>query len=261
MVAKGVGPTHEVGRVHSVETCGTVDGPGLRYVLFLSGCPLRCTYCHNPETQGRPCGEVKTVDEVLTDLSRYRRFLRRGGLTVSGGEPLMQPAFTTALVRGAHEAGFHTAMDTSGVLGARAPDELLDAVDLVLLDIKAGTEETFHSLTGGRLSSVLRFAKRLDERGISVWVRFVLAPGLTDAMADVDGVAAIVSGLGNVERVEILPMHHLGAVKYQALGRAHPIAQLRAPSSDDMQRVRDVFADRGVEVVLASKVSAPKATV
>ncbi|MEM6363774.1 MAG: 4Fe-4S cluster-binding domain-containing protein, partial [Planctomycetota bacterium] len=131
------------GCVHSVETCGTVDGPGLRYVLFLSGCPLRCQYCHNPDTQGKSSGQRRTAGEVASDMVRYRNFIRCGGVTISGGEPLVQPRFTHAILHLARQAGLHTALDTSGFLGARATDDLLACTDLVLLDIKSFVPTTY----------------------------------------------------------------------------------------------------------------------
>jgi pyruvate formate lyase activating enzyme len=234
------------GHVHSVETCGTVDGPGTRYVLFLSGCPLRCQYCHNPDTRGRSSATVKDVDEVVADVLRYRNFIRRGGLTISGGEPLMQPDFVRAIFQKVKAAGIHTALDTSGFLGESADDDLLAATDLVLLDIKSGLRETYRNVTGVALEPTLRFAKRLDAMGKPVWIRFVLVPGLTDAEDNIRAVAEFVATLGNVARVEVLPFHQFGLGKYAELRMDYPLKDTPAAEEADVARARSIFAEAGV---------------
>jgi pyruvate formate lyase activating enzyme len=239
------GPSTE-GFIEAVETCGAVDGPGVRYVVFTRGCPLRCLYCHNPETQGPARGRRVPASEVLDDLLRYKPFLRRGGLTVSGGEPLMQPAFVHALFRGAREAGLHTALDTSGFLGERASDALLADCDLVLLDIKSGDPATHRQATGVGVERTLRFARRLSAMGKPVWIRFVLVPGLTDAEANIDALAAFVATLENVERVEILPFHKMGEHKYAERGLAYQLTDTPAASEEDVARAREIFARHGL---------------
>lgn len=238
-----------LGHIHSVETCGTVDGPGLRYVLFTSGCPLRCLYCHNPDSQGKPCGSVKTAEEVLTDVLRYRNFIKRGGLTISGGEPLMQPDFVHAVFKGAKAAGLHTALDTSGFLGYKASDALLEDVDLVLLDIKSWNPATYQKVTGVAIGPTLEFADRLDALGKPVWIRFVLVPGLTDAESNIDGLAKFIATLGNVERVEILPFHKMGERKYRELGIPYTLADTQPPSEEQVDRARSIFAHYGIKTV------------
>ncbi|MDQ8205334.1 pyruvate formate-lyase-activating protein [Pelagicoccus sp. SDUM812003] len=238
-----------LGNIHSIETCGTVDGPGLRYILFLSGCPLRCQYCHNPDAQGRPRGELKSASDVLADVVRYKNFLRKGGLTISGGEPLMQPDFLHAVFKGAKEAGIHTALDTSGFLGYKASDELLENVDLVLLDIKSWNPSTYREVTGVDLSPTLEFADRLSDMGKPVWIRFVLVPGLTDAESNIDGLAQYVSTLENVERVEILPFHKMGEDKYKRLGLPYQLENTPTPSAEEVERARCIFARYGVKAI------------
>lgn len=235
------------GHVHSVETCGTVDGPGLRYVLFTSGCPLRCLYCHNPDTQGRPCAVVQTAGNALDEVLRYRNFIRHGGLTISGGEPLVQPEFVHAVLAGAKAAGIHTALDTSGFLGHKASDALLESVDLVLLDIKSWLPATYQKTTGCRLEPTITFARRLDALHKPTWIRFVLVPGLTDAEENIDGLAAFVATLGNVERVEILPFHKMGESKYEALGMRYQLIDTPAPTVEQVDHARRIFARHGVE--------------
>jgi pyruvate formate lyase activating enzyme len=235
------------GWVHSWDLSTGVDGPGTRLVVFLSGCPLRCLYCHNPDTWCKRDGTQTELEELAGLMGRYRPFIgcAGGGFTVSGGEPLQQPAFTRALLESARDAGLHTALDTSGFLGRRADDALIDACDLVLLDIKAGTEATHRRLTRRPLAPTLEFAERLAARGTPVWVRYVLVPGLTDDPREVDGVAAFTAGLGNVERVDVLPFHKLGARKYAKLGIPFPLADTPAPSEELVRQVRARFAAGG----------------
>lgn len=237
------------GFIHSVETCGTVDGPGLRYVLFLHGCPLRCLYCHNPDTQGRPCGISKTAAEALEDILRYRKFIRKGGLTISGGEPLMQPDFVHAIMAGAKAEGLHTALDTAGFLGHQASDDLLQEVDLVLLDIKSWDKDVYKQATGTRIEPTIAFARRLQALEKKAWIRFVLVPGLTDSDKNIDGLAAFVASLDNVERVEILPFHKMGENKYTASGMHYQLAETPVPSDAQVERAHAIFAEHGIKAV------------
>jgi pyruvate formate lyase activating enzyme len=236
-----------IGWVHSWDLSTGVDGPGTRLVVFLSGCPLRCLYCQNPDTWCKRDGTETELGELAALMSRYRPFIGAagGGFTVSGGEPLQQPAFTRALLEAARDAGLHTALDTSGFLGRRADDALLDACDLVLLDIKAGTEATHRRLTRRPLAPTLEFARRLAARGTPVWVRYVLVPGLTDDPGEVDRVADFTAGLANVERVDVLPFHKLGAPKYARIGIPFPLAHTPTPSEELVRQVRARFAASG----------------
>ena len=189
---------------------------------------------------------------MVTLATRYRRFIQvaGGGVTVSGGEPLLQPAFTRELLSRCHDdLGLHTALDTSGFLGVRADDALLDATDLVLLDVKAGNPQTYRRVTGtGRLAPTLRFAQRLADRGTPIWIRYVLVPGLTDAVDEVERVADVAAGLATVQRVEVLPFHRLGAHKYAELGLTFPLADTEPPDAGLLTRVRGQFAARGLTV-------------
>jgi pyruvate formate lyase activating enzyme len=245
--ATGVPSPDTEGFVHSVETCGTVDGPGVRYVLFLHGCPLRCQYCHNPDAQGKPSGETLTAEAAFADVLKYKSFIRKGGLTISGGEPLMQPDFVHAMFSLAKEAGMHTTLDTSGFVGHKASDALLDLTDLVLLDIKSFSPMTHKIVTGVCVDQTLKFAQRLDARGNKVWIRFVLVPGLTDHEKNIDGLAQYVSELGNVERVEILPFHKMGEDKYKRSGLPYKLGNTPTPTSDQIERARAIFARHGVD--------------
>jgi pyruvate formate lyase activating enzyme len=236
----------QAGHVAAVETSGMVDGPGLRYVVFLGGCPLRCQYCHNPDMQGPASGQHRTVAEVIEDLLKYRGFMRRGGLTISGGEPMLQPAFVSALTKVAKAYGIHVALDTSGFLGDNATDALLRDLDLVLLDIKGGLPETYKRTTGVRLEPTLAFAQRLEALQVPMWVRFVLVPGLTDAEENIEPVASFVASLQAVERVEILPFHKLGECKYDALGKPYQLRDTPTPTPEAIDHARAIFARHGI---------------
>ena len=203
----------ELASMHSWELVTGVDGPGTRMTVFLSGCPLRCLYCHNPDTMFAAKGQPVRLSDLVGRLKRYRMIFRTtgGGLTVSGGEPLMQPAFVGRLLHEAKQLGIHTAIDTSGFLGVNASDALLDDLDLVLLDIKSGIPEVYRKATGRELQPTLDFAQRLSERGTEeVWIRFVLVPGLTDAVENVEAVAGIVEQISVVTRVEVMAFHQIG---------------------------------------------------
>jgi pyruvate formate lyase activating enzyme len=239
------------GRLHSWDLSVGVDGPGTRFVAFTAGCPLRCLYCANPDTWRMRNGTVTDSGAVLADVRRYTRFITTagGGFTVSGGEPLLQPAFTGALLAGARDLGLHTALDTSGFLGARADEDLLDACSLVLLDVKSWDRALYRRLTGRDLHPTLTFARRLADRGTRVWVRFVLVPGLTDDADNVGGVARFVAGLGNVERVDVLPFHRLAAHKYQDLGLRFPLAEVEPPDEATVARAVGQFRGAGLVAV------------
>jgi len=226
-----------MGRVHSIETAGLLDGPGIRQVIFLSGCPLRCRYCHNPDTVDFSGGKLCSAEDLLADLARRRAFLRKGGLTLSGGEPLVQTEFTKALLRGAKALGLHTAVDTSGYLGARVDDELIELTDLWLLDIKSFDPATYKKVTGVEVAPTLAFARRLAERKRPLWIRFVLVPGLTDEAANIDGVAGFVASLGSaVEHVEVLPFHKMGEAKWAACGVTYMLGTPRRPRQKPPRR-------------------------
>jgi len=237
-----------IGRVHSWDMSTGVDGPGTRFVLFLSGCPLRCQYCQNPDTWHMRDGTPTTVDQVMDDIENSAAFLRAsgGGVTISGGEPLLQHAFTAEILHRCEELGLHTALDTSGYLGAAADDELLADTDLVLLDIKSFDIRVYEQLTGRRLAPTLSFAGRLDALGIRIWIRYVLVPGWTDDPTAVEGLATFIAGLGNVERVDVLPFHKLGASKYEALGLPFPLRDTPTPDTALVDRVREQFRAHGL---------------
>jgi pyruvate formate lyase activating enzyme len=240
------------GYIHSVETVGSVNGPGVRYTVYTSGCMLRCLYCHNPDTWHMRLGEHVDVTKVLDDIGQYAAFISTagGGLTVSGGEPLLQPRFVKNLLAGAKSRyGLHTCLDTSGALGARADDELLDNTDLVLLDIKSGDPERYRRVTSAELQPTLDFARRLSGRGNLMWIRYVLVPGVTDQPDNIAPVADFVATLDHIDRVEVLPYHSFGEQKYQALGWRYTLQGLEPPSSEQVVAAQDIFRERGLPVL------------
>jgi pyruvate formate lyase activating enzyme len=255
--------TGELGSVHSWELVTAVDGPGTRLTVFLSGCPLRCLYCHNPDTLLMKDGEPVLASDILDRVRRYVPAFAatRGGLTLSGGEVLQQPAFAARLLRGAKELAVHTAVDTSGFLGTAMTDDMIADTDLVLLDVKAGDPEVYQEVTGGELAPTLEFGRRLAHSGlpgafgeghpVEVWVRFVLVPGLTDDVRNVDLVASYAAELnairpGTVTRVEVLAFHNMALDKWQVLGREYALAGTPAPTPELLERVREQFRAKGL---------------
>jgi pyruvate formate lyase activating enzyme len=235
------------GYVHSYESSSRYDGPGLRVVLFVSGCLLRCSYCHNPDTWHLKDGTYVSAQQVIDRLRQFAPALRSldGGLTISGGEPMVQLSFTGRILAAAKQMGLHTAIETSGFLGDRVDDRYLSSLDLVLLDIKSSNPETYRSVTGRDLAPTLRFAERLATIGKPAWVRFTLVPGFTDDPANVDGVARFVAPMKNVEWVEVQPFHQLGAFKWKAMGLDYKHLNTPTPTPELIARVIDQFRAAG----------------
>jgi pyruvate formate lyase activating enzyme len=235
------------GYAHSYESSSRYDGPGLRLVLFLSGCLLRCTYCHNPDTWHLKDGTRVSVRQVLDRLRSFVPALRAldGGLTISGGEAMVQLAFVRSILAGAKQMGLHTAIETSGFLGDRADEKFLASLDLVLLDIKSSNPETYRKVTGRDLAPTLRFAERLAAINKPVWVRFTLVPGHTDDPANVEGIAKFVAPMKNVQWVEVQPFHQLGAFKWKAMNLEYKHADTWPPSAFLTNRVIEQFRAAG----------------
>lgn len=239
------------GYIHSVETLGTVDGPGVRFVVFTQGCPHRCLYCHNPDTWRLKGGKLVASADLLDQIENASTFLQRarGGVTISGGEPLAQPKFVASILRGCKEMNLHTALDTTGFLGKKVSDAMLNDIDLVLLDIKSYDPETYRRVCGVDLEPTLDFARRLESLGRKMWIRFVLVPGLTDAQANVEGLADFVASLKMVERVEVAPFHKMGEFKWKELRMPYQLAGTEAPTPESVAEVRRAFSSRGLVVV------------
>ena len=239
-----------VGYVHSYEVGSTVDGPGLRFVGFLTGCLLRCQFCHNPDTWHKRNGHQVPVSRAMRQIGKYAKVLKLsgGGITLSGGEPMVQRKFVTQVFRRCKALGMHTAMETSGRLGDRFTDAELQDIDLQILDIKGGDPATFQKVSGHPQAPTLEFARRLSALGRPAWIRFVLVPGHTDSHDNVEKLAEFVAGLRNVERVEILPFHQMGREKWHKLGVAYPMDDVEPPTHALTERVRTQFRDRGLTV-------------
>ena len=235
------------GYVHSYETSSRYDGPGLRAVLFVSGCLLRCTYCHNPDTWHLKDGTYISAQQVVDRLGQFASALRAldGGLTISGGEVMVQLAFTKRILAGAKQMGLHTAIETSGFLGDRVDDSYLSVLDLVLLDIKSSNPDTYKAVTGRDLAPTLRFAERLAKMNKPVWVRFTLVPGHTDDPANVEGIAKFVAPMKNVEWVEVQPFHKMGEFKWKAMNLEYKHANTEPPTPELTKRVIEQFRAAG----------------
>ena len=236
------------GRIHSFETFGTKDGPGIRFVFFMQGCPLRCLYCHNPDTW-RP-NEAKyelTPQQALDEVIKVKAFVK-GGVTVSGGEPMLQPEFVLELFKLCKTAGIHTAIDTSGFLFNDKTEEVLSYTDLVLLDIKHINPDKYKELTARPLEPTLNFIEYLAEINKPVWLRYVLVPHFTDNEEDLHEWARYVSQFKNVERVDILPFHQMGIHKWEQIGQEYKLKDINPPSDQELKKAETIFKSYGLNV-------------
>lgn len=237
------------GYIHSIESCGTVDGPGLRYIVFTQGCLLRCQFCHNPDTWGIGKGKEVSVEEIMADLKSYLPFIKasNGGITVSGGEPLLQLDFLYELFTECKKLGIHTTIDSSG--GCYSHDEefqaklakVLEVTDLILLDIKHINSQKHLKLTGKPNEHILEFAKLLSDYKKPVWIRHVLVPGITDDREDLKELNKFINQLTNVDKIEILPYHKLGVYKWEALGLRYPLDGVEPPTAEMIQMASDIL--------------------
>ncbi|QOR46204.1 pyruvate formate-lyase-activating protein [Trueperella pecoris] len=238
----------EVGSLHSWELVTAMDGPGTRMTVFFAGCPLRCLYCHNPDTLHAREGTTVTAEAILDRMSRYKAVFNvsNGGVTFSGGEPLMQPAFLANLLRGATEMGIHTAIDTSGFLGRNLTDQMMADADLFLLDVKSGLPDYYERTTGRPLQPTIDFGRRLSAANKEIWARFVLVPGLTDDVANVEAAAAIMKEWTSLSRVEVLPFHQMARDKWASLGMDYQLKDVVPPSKEHTEHVREIFRSHGL---------------
>ena len=231
-------------RIHSIESFGTVDGPGIRFVLFLQGCHLQCKYCHNRDTWDIKGGELKTLDDIFEKIKRYKNYmmLSGGGVTVTGGEPLLQVKFLIELFKKLKEEGIHTCIDTSGIVAITDDvKELLKYTDLVLLDIKHIDDEKCKKLVGVSNKRELEFAQYLSDNNIKIWIRQVLVPGYTDDEEDLEKLNKFIKSLKTVENVQILPYHSMGKFKWEKLGNKYELEDVRTANQDDVDRVKKVL--------------------
>lgn len=233
------------GRIHSTESFGAVDGPGVRFVIFFQGCPMRCAYCHNPDTWDPAGGTEMTVDELYEKYDRNKEFYKKGGVTATGGEPTFQIDFLTELFTKFHENGVHTCLDTSGITFDRKDaakwDELMKVTDLVMLDIKRFDRDGHKELTGHYNDNILDFARYLSEIGKPMWVRFVCVPGVTDEDAELKEYGRFLGSLKNVEALDVLPYHLLGVKKYEALGIKYRLEGVEAATAAAAAAKKDII--------------------
>lgn len=237
------------GRIHSIETCGTVDGPGLRYVIFTQGCLLRCQFCHNPDTWKLNKGKEMSVQEIIHDIKTYLPFFQAsgGGVTVSGGEPLLQLEFLIELFKECKKLGIHTTIDSSGGCFSRSPqfmeklEELLPLTDLVLLDIKEIDPVKHKDLTGLSNDHILDFAQYLAEKNVPVWIRHVLVPTISDNDEDLTKLSEFIKTLNNVEKIEVLPYHKLGIYKWESLGLEYKLKHVEPPTDERVRNAEKIL--------------------
>ena len=237
-----------IGHIHSFESFGTVDGPGIRFVVFMQGCPLRCQYCHNPDTWAAG-GQEYSAEEVAKRVLRYKNYFGdKGGVTVSGGEPLLQIDFIVELFTILKAQGIHTCVDTSGITFKKDNEavvekhkKLLAVTDLFLLDIKHINDEACKKLTGHSNKNTLAFAKFLSENGTKLWIRQVLVPNITDDEEDLKKLRAFIDTLATVEKVEVLPYHTMGVVKYEKLGLDYPLKDVSAPAKERVSHAKELL--------------------
>ena len=237
-----------IGRIHSFESFGTVDGPGIRFVVFLQGCPLRCQYCHNPDTW-KAGGEEYTAEEIATRALKYKNYFGdNGGVTLTGGEPLIQMDFVIELFKILKEKGIHTCVDTSGItFNPDSPEsvdkhkELLKVTDLFLLDIKHIDEEACKKLTGHSNKNTLAFANFLSDHGKKMWIRQVIVPGITDSEKSLKRTREFLDTLKTVEKVKVLPYHTMGVVKYEKLGLEYPLKGVEAPTKESVEQAKRIL--------------------
>jgi len=235
------------GYVHSTESCGTVDGPGLRFVVFLQGCPMRCAYCHNPDTWQPQTGNTMTVDEIMEMFNSKRQFYKNGGITCTGGEPLMQIDFVTELFTRCHEEGIHTCLDTSGITFRKEQMEkfnrLMEVTDLVMLDIKHIDPVVHKDLVKQENVHILEFAKYLNDIQKPVWIRYVLVPGLTDKKEHLIQLGEFLAGLYNMKALDVLPYHTMGVVKYENLKLDYRLKGVEPATKQQAIEARDIILD------------------
>lgn len=240
------------GRIHSLESFGTVDGPGVRFVIFFQGCPMRCLYCHNPDSWAPNAGREVTVDELIEKYKRNQMYYKGGGITTSGGEPLMQLEFLTELYRRAKEEGIHTCLDTSGIVYTEKRkeeyEELFKYTDLVLLDLKHSEEEAHRNLTSQSQKNILAFARALDENHVPVIIRHVVVPGITDGEEHLKKLGNIIGSFSNVKGLEVLPYHTMGIVKYQNMGMDYPLKDVQNMDKEKARELRGVILEGIKEV-------------
>lgn len=241
-----------IGRIHSLESLGTVDGPGIRFVTFMQGCPLRCQFCHNPDTWDTSKGKEYTPEQLANEIIKYKSFMdfSGGGATFTGGEPLLQAGFILEVAKKLKKKGISVCIDTSGFVYNEAVEELLDYVDIVLLDIKNFDKTVYTKVTSVKLEPTLKFLDKLREKKIDTWIRYVLVPNLTDNFDAVEKLSEHLKDYPNVKKIEILGFHKMGEYKWEELGLEYQLKETNEPTEELLQRTYDIFTRSGIEVSL-----------
>lgn len=242
-----------LGRVHSFESFGTVDGPGTRFVVFLQGCLFRCKYCHNRDTWDLDGGELYSVSDIVEKVLPFAKFMDAsgGGVTVTGGEPVLQAPFVALLFQKLRQQGIHTCLDTNGYVGVYSDEvnQMIAETDLVMLDIKHIDDKKHHQLVGVSNQRTLRFARHLADIGKKTRIRYVVVPGYSDDLNDVRALAQFIAPMSNVEHVELLPYHNLGTHKWKAMDLNYPLEGLEPPTHEAMDEVQKIFEDTGLKTI------------
>lgn len=235
----------QIGRIHSTESCGTVDGPGIRFIVFMQGCLMRCQYCHNRDSWDLQGGKETTVAELMQELLTYKPFMNAtgGGVTASGGEAMLQPEFVRDLFTACQAEGINTCLDTNGHVRKYTPviDEVLDASDLVMLDLKQLNDGVHQELTGVSNKRTLEFAEHLAKRNQRTWVRYVVVPGFTDDDESAHLLGQFIQNMTNIEKVELLPYHELGLHKWKTMGYDYPLDGVAPPTRETMERIKAIL--------------------
>jgi len=241
-----------VGNIHSLESCGTVDGPGIRFVVFMQGCPLRCQYCHNPDSWEIGAGQQMSVESLMAEVVKYKSYMRfsGGGITITGGEPLLQPDFIYELIQACKEEGIHTAIDTSGCIFNDKVKKIINDVNIVLLDVKHSDPEQYNVITGGRLATTLTFLDYLGKINKPIWIRYVLVPSLSDQLESIENLAIILSKYSNIERIELLPFHKMGEYKWKELGLEYTLTDTSEPDEIVIRAAVDILKKYNRNVII-----------
>jgi pyruvate formate lyase activating enzyme len=240
------------GTIHSIETFGTLDGPGIRYVLFLQGCSLRCRFCHNPDTWAMGGKPTSDSDSVVKDILTYRSFIKNGGVTLSGGEPLRQSEFALDIIDKCKQEGLHTALDTAGAVPLERSKAVIEAADLILLDIKSLDDKQCFSLTGQGNANTLATLDYCEKIGKPVWLRHVLVPQWTLDKQRLEKLAIFLKGYSCIEKVELLPYHNMGQYKWEQLNLDYSLKDIPEPNDEELSMAENVFKDQGLEVLMTS---------
>ena len=233
-----------IGKVHSIETCGTVDGPGVRFVVFMQGCNLRCLYCHNPDTWNKSRGTSYTAKELFNEVIKYESYMRlsNGGITVTGGEPLLQAEFLIELFMMCKAHGIHTALDTAGTVLNDQIKILLEWTDLIILDIKHFDPSNYKKVTGGNLIDTINFLDYVSDLKKRIWIRYVFVPGLTDQLDSIANLSKYLTRINGLERIEVLPFHKMGEYKWEGLKLPYTLTDTPIPKESELLKVLEVFS-------------------